>query len=100
MNYPENVVIKQGYFPESTQGIEDCKFCFVNLDMDLYKPMYAGLEFFFDRLNPKGCILLHDYYHENWGGVKEAVGDYERVHDIELLKLPIGDGCSIAIIKE
>ena len=99
MKYPDNVVIKQGYFPESSKGTEDCLFCFVNLDMDLYKPMYAGLEFFLDRMVPKGCILLHDYYHENWGGVKEAVRDYEAAHNLELIKLPIGDGCSIAVIK-
>jgi O-methyltransferase len=33
--YVENAVIRKGYFPETTEGIED-KFCFVNLDFDLY----------------------------------------------------------------
>ncbi len=61
MTYPENVVIKKGYFPESMQGVED-RFCFVNLDMDLYVPMLNGLRFFWDRMVDGGCILLHDYF--------------------------------------
>ena len=45
MTFGENVIVKKGYFPETTEGIEDT-FCFVNLDMDLYLPMLAGLRFF------------------------------------------------------
>lgn len=37
MKFPQNCVIRQGFFPETAIGIED-KFCFVNLDMDLYRP--------------------------------------------------------------
>lgn len=46
MPYPNNVVIKKGYFLETASGLENETFCFVNLDADLYEPIKAGLEFF------------------------------------------------------
>lgn len=45
MEYPNNCIIKKGYFPETTADVDD-KFCFVNLDMDLYKPTLEALKFF------------------------------------------------------
>lgn len=49
MPFPDRCVIKKGYFPDSIKGMEDT-FCFVNLDMDLYKPMFSALEYFYDRM--------------------------------------------------
>lgn len=98
MENPGNVKIYKGCFPKTTQGIED-KFLFVNLDMDLYQPMLEGLRFFLPRLVSGGCILLHDYYHPELPGVELAVADYERELGNILVKFPIGDDCSVAIIK-
>lgn len=94
----EKCIIKKGYFPDTAIGIEDI-FAFVNLDMDLYNPMYAGLEFFYDKMSEGGVILLHDYYRSDLPGVKKALKDFEEKRQQKMVKLPIGDGCSIAIIK-
>ena len=99
MVYPDQIVIKKGRFPDTATDIDD-RFCFVNLDMDLFQPMYAGLVFFYDRMVNGGCILLHDYFHPGLEGVKAAVEEYEKSHGIILVKTPIGDGLSIAIIKD
>lgn len=99
MSYPENVVIKEGYFPESMQGVED-KFCFVNLDMDLYVPMLNGLRFFWDKMVDNGCILLHDYFSDVFQGVKQAVETFETERKIQITKMPIGDRCSMALLKD
>jgi hypothetical protein len=98
MTYPENIIIKKGYFPDSAQGIED-RFCFVNLDMDLYTPMLAALRFFWEKMEMGGCMLLHDYFHTGLQGVKKAVEDFESELGVRLTKFPIGDGCSLAILK-
>ncbi|MCM1222683.1 MAG: class I SAM-dependent methyltransferase [Lachnospiraceae bacterium] len=98
MSYPENVVIRQGYFPESMQDVEE-KFCFVNLDMDLYVPMLNGLHFFWDRMVSGGCILLHDYFSDIFQGVRQAVDTFEREREIWIPKTPIGDRCSLALLK-
>lgn len=98
MRYPDNLKIHKGYFPESAGIIED-KFCFVNLDMDLYQPQLEGLRYFWSKMEPGGIILLHDYYHPELPGVKKAVTDFEKELGEMLLKFPIGDDCSIAVIK-
>lgn len=98
MGNRNNVCVKKGCFPETTKGFDD-KFCFVQLDMDLYQPMYSGLEFFYDRMCMGGVIMIHDYLPEDLTGVRKAINDYENNKGIILPKLPIGDDCSIAIIK-
>lgn len=97
MIYPENLKICKGYFPKSAIGIED-RFCFVNLDMDLYKPQLEGLRFFYNKMTKGGVILLHDYFHSELPGVQDAVTKFENELNYSLTKVPIGDFCSLAII--
>lgn len=98
MEYPENVIVKKGWFPESTTDVED-RFCFVNLDMDLYQPILNGLEYFWNKMEQGGYILIHDYFNPMLPGVAKAVQDFEMKYGCCLNKFPIGDKCSIAIIK-
>lgn len=96
MLFPEKVIIKKGYFPNTTNGIEDL-FCFVNLDFDLYNPTKRGLEWFSNRMVSGGIILVHDYFSSQYLGVKQAVDNFvEGRKDVRII--PIGDTISIAII--
>jgi hypothetical protein len=94
MKFPEMCIIKKGYFPETTKGISE-KFCFVNLDFDLYQPILAGIEYFYPRMVKGGVILIHDYFSEGYKGVKDAVKEFDRKKGINIF--PIGDGISIGI---
>lgn len=98
MPYPSNCVIRKGYFPDTTKGVEET-FCFVNMDFDLYQPTYEGLKYFYPRMVKKGVILIHDYFGEAYKGNKQAVIKYNEEMGNELNLLPIGDELSIAIIK-
>ncbi len=98
MTYPENIIIRKGWFPQSASNINDT-FCFVMLDMDLYQPMLAGLRFFWDKIEEGGAILCHDYFHNSLTGVKQAVTDFENEIGRRIIKAPIGDDCSIVIYK-
>ena len=62
--HPEKAIIKKGFFPEIAKGVND-DFIFVNLDVDLYKPTLAGLEFFYPKMVCGGVILIHDYYNSH-----------------------------------
>lgn len=97
MSNPDNVKVYKGYFPQSAEGISE-KFAFVNLDMDLYKPTYEGLFFFWPLLSEGGVILCHDYYHPELPGVKKAVDEFAEETKIANLE-EVGDDCSIAIKK-
>lgn len=96
MKYPENCIIRKGYFPDSAEGIAE-KFCFVNLDMDLYKPTLEGLRFFYPRMNPGGIIVVHDYFTEGYEGVNAALEEFQK--ECRIYPFPIGDSISVAIQK-
>lgn len=97
MKYPENCIFKVGYFPETAQGIEE-KFCFVNLDLDLYQPTFEGLKWFEDKIVSGGVILIHDYFAPNFKGVRQAVTEFmDEKNNSNLHLMPIGDGISIAV---
>ncbi|MBS0265848.1 MAG: class I SAM-dependent methyltransferase [Planctomycetes bacterium] len=56
-----NVIVRQGYFPETAHGLEAERFAFVMLDFDKYEPTLAALEFFYPRMSAGGFIFIHDY---------------------------------------
>lgn len=93
----KQIVIKKGYFPSTMINVDE-QFAFVNLDMDLYIPMLEGLKYFWSKINPGGCILLHDYFSKDFERVQDAVRDFEKTIGKSVVKLPIGDDCSLAII--
>ncbi|KAB0573851.1 methyltransferase [Helicobacter pullorum NCTC 12824] len=97
MLYPKNVVIKKGWFPESAAGLDNEKFCFVNLDPDLYEPILAGLQFFYPKMVKGGVILIHDYFNKGYPGVRQAVSEFCEKYNLN--SFPIGDDISIAIQK-
>lgn len=66
-----------GYFPDTvTQELSERRFSLVNLDCDLYKPMRAGLSFFYPRMSSGGLLMLHDYSSSHWKGAKQAVDEF------------------------
>lgn len=97
MKYPENCIVKKGYFPQTAEGLED-GFSFVSIDADLFNPIYEGLKYFYPRLSPGGYILIHDYNSTLFHGVKEAVGKFCKENHV--CYFPLVDLCgSIAITK-
>ena len=74
MEHKESVKICKGFFPHSAKDIEE-KWCFVNLDADLYEPTLAGLEYFYPQMQKGGIILVHDYFSKAFHGVRDAVKD-------------------------
>lgn len=99
MSHSDKVIIKQGYVPETLEGVED-EFCFVNLDMDVYSPMLEGLRFFYPRMVNDGILLLHDYYSGGTlTGVEKAVYAYEKELGTSLCKIPSEISSSLVIVK-
>ena len=99
MKYPEACIIKKGYFPESAAGINE-KFCYVNLDMDLYKPTLEGLKFFYPLMVQGGIITIHDFFSTGYEGVNAALWEFLEETNEGVLPFPIGDHVSIAIQKK
>jgi hypothetical protein len=84
-----------GRVPETLPPYNDHCFRFAHLDMDLYEPTRAALEWLWPRMVPGAIILLHDY---PLPGVRKAVDDF--VAPLAQIPIPMGDRFgSIVIYK-
>lgn len=100
MKYPQNCLVRKGFFPATAQGLENEHFAFVSIDVDFEKSIFNCLEFFYERLNNGGCLFIHDYNNRYLEGVKKAVEDYEEKYNLNLTKLPLADeGGTLVILK-
>ena len=95
MTHPEMCSLRKGHFPETSAGLAHVQFAFVSLDPDLYEPAFAGMEFFYPRMNEGGVILVHDYNNTQYRGVRQAVKEYEKKlvdeGGMPLKLVPLGD---------
>lgn len=96
--YPENVIIKQGLFPKSLNGMED-NFSLVSIDVDFEDSIYECLQYFYPRLNRGGYIFVHDY-NSDLLGVERAVDKYESDNKLLISKFPICDKNGTLIITK
>lgn len=97
MKHKEYCIIKKGYFPDTAVGIEDT-FCFVSIDVDLYKPIYEGLKYFYPRLNKGGYIFVHDFNNLMFPGTREAVQKFCSENQVSYF--PLSDvGGSVVLTK-
>jgi len=96
--FREQADFRVGIFPDSAKGLDEERYCFVSIDLDLYRPIRLALEYFFQKLVPGGYILLHDYATEEFKGVRIALR--ELVEELKLVYFPVSDsGGSVVIGK-
>lgn len=88
--HPENVRLMPGFFPESLQGLED-RFCLVSLDVDFPETTLEGLRYFWPRMVPGGCLLVHDWGNPSLPGVRQAVAQYQQELGYRLPAVPLAD---------
>lgn len=96
----DNTVVCQGFFPKTTYKVPEVeRFAFVSIDVDLEESIYAGLEYFYPRMNEGGYIFIHDYNNILLTGVKRAVEKYQDNYG-KLRLVPLADvGGTAVIIK-
>ena len=99
MPYPDKIIVKPGFFPESLDGLED-RFCLVSLDVDFYQATLDGLRYFWPRLEQGGYLLLHDWGSPKLSGVAKALADYEEELGRQIPAVPLCDvGGSLVLYK-
>ena len=71
--------ILQGIFPQETSHlIEDEKFIFVHIDVDVYKSVKEILEWAWDKVAENGIIVIDDYGFETCRGVTKFVNEFKK----------------------
>lgn len=97
--YPEKIVLKPGFFPDSLGGLEEI-FCFVSLDVDFEAATLAGLTYFWPRLSPGGYLMLHDWGNPGLPGPALALERYQEKLGQKLPAVPIPDmGGTLVLCK-
>lgn len=99
MLYQSRLVMCQGYFPETAGLADEEQFAFVSLDTDLYKPIKAGLDFFWQRLSPGGYIFVDDLGHGRLRGVREAVLAFCKEQRIGYVSIDDGTDATAVFAK-
>jgi O-methyltransferase len=70
------VDLHPGWIPQSLAGFEPRPLRFVHVDVDMYEPTLAALEFFWGSVIPGGCVVIDDYNHAVFEGATRAVDEF------------------------
>lgn len=70
------VDLHKGWIPGVFEGVEVGQLSFAMIDVDLYEPTLASLQFVYPRLVPGGVIFFDDYGYRNFPGAKIAVDEF------------------------
>ena len=85
-----------GWIPASFSGIDDRRYKFVHLDLDLYEPIRGAIDYFYPRMVQAGVIVVDEYAIPRWPGARRAVDDYCSEHDLApAVSLTTGNGVLI-----
>jgi len=89
----KSVKFFKGWIPDRFDEVSDDQFSFVHVDVDLYEPTLASIEFFFPKLVPGGILLCDDYGSEVCPGARLALDEYSQRHALgPVVDLGTGQG--------
>ena len=87
--------LHKGWIPERFPDVEEKRFAFVHIDVDLFQPTFDAIEFFYPRLNPGGIILCDDYGSSLCPGATRAIDEYLADKPEKMLFMTCGSGFMI-----
>lgn len=82
----------KGWIPERFSEVAERQFSFVHVDVDLYEPTRASVEFFYGRLNPGGILLCDDYGFDSCPGATRAMDEFLEDKPEKMVALADGGG--------
>ncbi len=72
----DNVRFYPGVFPDTSGPIKNLQFCFVHIDVDIYKSVLDSCKFFYPRMVKGGIMVSDDYGFPTCPGAKMAVDEF------------------------
>jgi O-methyltransferase len=80
----------RGWIPTRFEEVSDRRFCLVHLDVDLYDPTMATLEFFYPRMNAGGLMICDDSGLSKCPGARLAMEEFFARTGEPVIDLPTG----------
>jgi hypothetical protein len=87
--------IYPGWIPTRFAAVAERRFCFVHVDVDLYRPTSDSLAFFYPRLAPGGMLVCDDYGFDSCPGARRALDEFFAGRRERIIHLPTGQGLVI-----
>ena len=85
------ISLYKGWIPNRFNEVEDRQFSFVHIDVDLYEPTLASLNFFYPKLVNNGVIVCDDYGLTQFPGAKKAVDEFLEKNSCKMFyAVPMG----------
>jgi hypothetical protein len=86
-----------GRFPDTAGAVPaETRFALVHLDTDLYAPQFAGLQFFYPRMNRGGVLIVHDC-NSAWVGSRQALDEFFSDKPEQPVFMPDKSGSAVII---
>ena len=85
------VRLYRGWIPERFAEVEDRRFSFVHIDVDLRQPTEDSVRFFYPRLERGGILVVDDYGFATCPGATEAVDRFLEDRQERMLALPAAE---------
>ncbi|MHC1768916.1 MAG: TylF/MycF/NovP-related O-methyltransferase [Verrucomicrobiia bacterium] len=75
-----------GWIPKSFSGLENRRFAFAHIDVDLYQSILDCCNFIYPRLSPGGFMVFDDYGLPSCPGARRAVDEFfEKRPEVPLI---------------
>lgn len=91
------IELHRGWIPDRFKDVENDKFAFVHVDVDLHEPTRDSFEFFYPRMSKGGVMVCDDYGSAYCPGAKKAVDEFFAAKPERVVALPTGQSL---VIKE
>jgi len=91
------VAIHAGWIPAVFADLPETRWCFVHLDVDLFEPTLASLEYFYPRLVPGGVMICDDYGAPMFPGAHRAWNQFCAQHEVPFIVLDTGQSVILKV---
>jgi hypothetical protein len=85
------VAYHEGFIPKVFETLEERRYRFVHIDVDLHDVTYACLDYFFPRVVEGGMLVVDDYGFRSWPGCRVAVDEWSARHGVAVIPLLSGN---------
>jgi O-methyltransferase len=82
------VSFHKGLIPETFRGMEEARFSFVHIDLDIYQAIIDACEFMYPRLQSGGVMIFDDYCYFTCPGARAAVDEFFMHKPEKLIVMP------------
>lgn len=96
-DHADLVELRKGWMPDTFAGLEDARYAFVHVDVDLHRSALDCCDYFYPRVVPGGVIVFDEYGCADAQGEREAVDEFLADKPEAPIVLPTGQAMLIRL---